>query len=87
MRRKLGPAKATTATAHTLAKIIYHMLKEHTPYRERSAAEYLHKDQARKLQQLRKQAKSLGFTLVPQPSSSHMSTRRHAWKKPPTEPR
>jgi transposase len=69
MRSKLGPAKATTATAHKLAKIIYRMLKEQTPYRERSAEEYLHKDQERKLQQLRKQAKSLGFTLVPQTSS------------------
>jgi len=68
MRSKLGPAKATTATAHKLAKIIYHMLKEHTPYRERSAKDYLHKDQERKIQQLRKQAKALGFTLVPQTS-------------------
>src|SRR5947207_1375736 len=39
MRRKLGPAKATTATAHTLAKMIYHRLKEQTPSRERSAAD------------------------------------------------
>jgi transposase len=51
MRSKLGPAQATTATAHKLAKMIYHMLKEHTPYRERSAADYLHKEQERKLQQ------------------------------------
>jgi transposase len=68
MRSKLGPAKATTATAHKLAKIIYHMLKEQTPYRERSAEDYLHKDQERQLRLLRKQAKSLGFTLVPQTS-------------------
>ena len=68
MRSKLGPAKATTATAHKLAKIIYHMLKEQTPYRERSAEDYLHKEQERKLRLLRKQAKSLGFTLVPQTS-------------------
>jgi transposase len=40
MRSKLGPAKATTATAHKLAKIISHMRKEHTPYRERSAEDY-----------------------------------------------
>jgi transposase len=33
MRSKLGPAKATTATAHTLATIIYHMLKETPPSR------------------------------------------------------
>jgi transposase len=66
MWSKLGPAKATTATAHKLAKIIYRMFKEKTPYRERSANDYLHKEQARKMQQLHKQAKSLGFTLVPQ---------------------
>jgi transposase len=68
MRSKLGPAKATTATAHKLAKIIYHMLKEKTPYRERGAAYSLHQDQDRKLRQLRKQAQHLGFDLVPQVS-------------------
>jgi transposase len=68
MRSKLGPAKATTATAHKLAKIIYHMLKEKTPYRERGAEFYMQKDQERKLRQLRKQAKHLGFDLVPQAS-------------------
>jgi transposase len=68
MRSKLGPAKATTATAHKLAKILYHMLKEKTSYRERGAEYYLHRDQERKLKQLRKQAKHLGFDLVPQAS-------------------
>jgi len=51
MRSKLGPAKATTATAHTLAKIIYHMLKEKTPYRERGAEYALQKDQERQIRQ------------------------------------
>jgi transposase len=51
MRSKLGPAKATTATAHTLAKILYHMLKDKTPYQERGAEPYLHKDQERKIRQ------------------------------------
>ena len=68
MRSKLGPAKATTATAHKLAKIIYHMLKDKTPYQERGAEHYLHKDQERKIRQLRKQAKHLGFDLVLQTS-------------------
>ena len=31
MRSKLGPAKATTATAHKLAKILYHMLQGKNP--------------------------------------------------------
>src|SRR6266446_5928476 len=64
MRSKLGPAKATTATAHKLANIIYHMLKDKTPSQERGAEHYLHKDQERKIRQLRKQAKHLGFDLV-----------------------
>jgi transposase len=68
MRSTLGPAKATTATAHKLAKIIYHMIQEKTPYRERGADYYLHKDHERKLRHLRKQAKHLGFDLVPQTS-------------------
>jgi transposase len=69
MRSKLGPAKATTATAHKLAKIIYHMLQEKTPYLERGAEHYMHKDHERKIRQLRKQAKHLGFDLVPQTSN------------------
>jgi transposase len=69
MRSKLGPAKATTATAHKLAKIIYHMLQEQTPYRERGAEHYMHKDHERTIRQLRKQAKHLGFDLVPQTSN------------------
>jgi hypothetical protein len=65
MRSTLGPAKATTATAHKLAKIIDHMLKEHTPYQERGAEYAIQKDQERKMRQLRQQAKHLGFALVP----------------------
>jgi hypothetical protein len=73
MRSKLGPAKATTATAHKLAKIRSHMLQEKTPYRERGAEASLHKDQERQLRQLRKQAQHLGFALVPQTSHEHTS--------------
>jgi transposase len=74
MRRKLGPAKATTATAHQLAKIIYHRLKEKAPYRARTAEDYLHKDHERQLRQLRKQAQYLGFDVVPQ---THHESPRH----------
>src|SRR2546430_9931529 len=56
MRSKLGPAKATTATAHKLAKILYHMLKEKAPYRARSPEDYLHKDHERQLRHLLRQA-------------------------------
>jgi transposase len=69
MRSKLGPAKATTATAHKLAIIIYHRLKGKTPYQERGAEYALQKDQERKVRQLRKHAKHRGFDWVPQTSS------------------
>jgi transposase len=68
MRSKLGPAKATTATAHKLAKISYHRLQDTTPYQERGADSYVRQDQERKLRQLRQHAKQLGFALVPQTS-------------------
>jgi transposase len=51
MRSPLGPAKATTATAHTLAKMLSHMLKEKTAYRERRAAYELPREQERPLTQ------------------------------------
>jgi transposase len=69
MRSKLGPAKATTATAHKLATLIYHMLKDKTPYQERGAEYALQKEQERQVRQLRQQAKHLGFALVPQTSN------------------
>lgn len=47
MRSTLGPAKATTATAHTLANILSHMLQEKTPDRERGAEHDMHQDQER----------------------------------------
>jgi transposase len=73
MRSKLGPAKATTATAHKLAKILYHMLQEKTPYRERGAEAYRHNEHERQLRQLRTQAQHLGCALVPQTSHEHTS--------------
>jgi transposase len=51
MRSTLGPTKATTATAHKLAKILSHMLQEKTPYRERGAEHYMRKDHERKIRQ------------------------------------
>jgi len=40
MRAKLGPSQAIVATAHKIARIVYHMLKEKTPYQAMEAAEY-----------------------------------------------
>jgi transposase len=65
MRARLGPAQATVATAHKIARTFYHMLKDHTPFRELSAEEYQRSARERELAQLHKKAAKLGFTLTP----------------------
>ena len=64
MRAKLGAPKAITATAHKLARIVYHLLTTHEPYDEtRLAAATQHR--RRTESRLRAQARALGFQLVP----------------------
>jgi len=68
MRARLGAPQAITATAHKLAHIIYHLLTTSQPCDE---SVFLHEDpkQAQRHQKrLRKQAKTLGFQLVPIPA-------------------
>src|SRR4051794_26807328 len=43
MRARLGPKQAIVATAHKIARTVYHLLKTGEPYREESAADYEHK--------------------------------------------
>jgi hypothetical protein len=43
------------------------MLKEHQPFRAMSAAEYDQHQQERALKSLQRQAKRLGYVVVPQP--------------------
>ena len=65
MRAKLGAPKAITATAHKLARIIYFMLKTRTPYDYSHFAQHEEQHRRRKEISLIRQAKALGFTLVP----------------------
>lgn len=63
--RKLGRPQAVTATAHKLARIIFHLLNTKEPYNEsvfhRSDEETLKRAELR----LRKQAAQLGFQILP----------------------
>src|SRR6201996_6558898 len=63
--RKLGKPQAITATAHKLARIVYHLLDTKEPYNEsvfhRSEDETMRRAEMR----LRKQAAYLGFHVVP----------------------
>lgn len=65
MRARHGTPKAITATAHKLARIIFHLIKTSKTYDETVFAdqENLHKQRLER--NLKKQANFLGFQLVP----------------------
>jgi len=67
MRARLGAPEAITATAHKLARIIYHLLKYRCPYDESVFAKAEDSHRRRREKSLRKQAASLGFQLIPLP--------------------
>ena len=65
MRARHGSTKAITATAHKLARIIYHLVREQKAFDETVFAEQEQAHEARLRKRLAKQAKSLGLQLVP----------------------
>lgn len=65
MRSKFGAPKAITATAHKMAKIIYHMLKFKKSFKEMGADYYESQYQKRVIASLKKRAKEFGFDVVP----------------------
>ena len=69
MRARLGPRQAMVATAHKIARIVYHLLKTGEPYCEEGAAEYEHKRRERELKHLTRRAQKLGYTLAPVPTT------------------
>ena len=64
MRAKLGGPKAITATAHKLARVVYHLIATGQSYDESVFLKYeaSHRDRVQK--RLHAQAAALGFTLV-----------------------
>ncbi|MDP9314019.1 MAG: transposase [Chloroflexota bacterium] len=67
MRARLGPKQAIVATAHKIARTVYHLLKTREPYREESAKEYDRKRRERELKHLTRRAHKLGYTLTAVP--------------------
>lgn len=67
MRARHGSPKAISITAHKLARIIYYLVKNQKPFDESVFAEQEKAHQRRLQKRLLKQAKSLGFQLVPSP--------------------
>ena len=70
MRARLGPKQAIVATAHKIARTVYHLLKTGEPYREESDVEYERKRQERELKHLERRAQKLGYTLAPVPTTA-----------------
>jgi transposase len=68
MRAKLGTAQAITATAHKIARILYHVLLSKEPYTESIFHLCDEQAQFRAETRLRKQAALLGFQVVPIPA-------------------
>jgi transposase len=73
MRARLGAPKAITATAHKLARIIYHLLKTGQPYDDTVFARNETLYQQRREDGLRRHARELGFALIPLPASQDVS--------------
>ena len=67
LRARKGPTQAITATAHKLARILYHVLKHRTPYQPQSQETYERHVRQRAIRHLKRTATRLGFTLLPQP--------------------
>jgi ribosome biogenesis SPOUT family RNA methylase Rps3 len=67
MRTKLGPEQATVATAHKIARVVYHLLKEHEAFENTTALEYDQQCHERELQYLQRKAAKMGYALTPSP--------------------
>jgi transposase len=65
IKAKHGAPVAITATAHKIARIVYHMLKHHTPYIDPGLDAYLDQQRQRALRTLHRLAHKLGFQVVP----------------------
>ena len=70
LRGRIGPAKALTATARTLAVIFYQMVTEGKAYTDLGEDYSLKQHQERHLKRLKKQAALFGFDLVPNTAST-----------------
>ena len=61
----MGTAAAITATAHKLARIVYAMLRSKQPCRIQAPINLEAQVRDRKVKQLQRQAKELGYELTP----------------------
>jgi transposase len=63
MKSRLGAAKAVTATAHKLARLVYWMLKHGTAYVKQTQEQYEQQQRARLIRNLKRRAQQLGLQI------------------------
>ena len=66
MRARKGPQQAIVATAHKIARTVYHLLKYGEAFEEERAEEYEQKRREHELHRLARRAEKLGYTLTQQ---------------------
>jgi transposase len=65
LRSRLGPAQATVATAHAIARVVYKMLKYKVEYDPLSVNEYQQKYEEQQVKYMKKRAAKFGYQLIP----------------------
>ena len=65
LKSRLGPAQATVATAHLIARVVYRMLKYQVEYEPLSVAEYEKRYRNQQIKYLERRANKLGLQLMP----------------------
>jgi len=65
LRSRLGPAQATVATAHAIARVVYRMLKYKVEYDPLSVNEYQKQYDEQQVKYMQKKAAKFGFQLIP----------------------
>ena len=65
MRAKLGAPKATTAAAHKLARIIFHLIPTQQEFDDSKFAADQLRHQKRQEAKLHAKARSMGYALIP----------------------
>jgi transposase len=64
LRSRLGTPKAVTATAHKLARIVYHLVRHGAAYVKQTEDAFAEQVRERQEKQLRRRAKELGFAVT-----------------------
>jgi hypothetical protein len=65
LKARLGPAQATVATAHAIARVVYRMLKYQVEYEPLQVNEYQKRYEEQQIKYMKKKAAKFGFQLVP----------------------